>query len=258
MPLFESANKPTMKPALGILGGLGPRASADFLSSIYDYNLVEVEQHSPSLILYSDPSFPDRTEIFRAGRDRELLELTQAALDKLCDMGVAKIVIACITLHHLVPQLRPDLRRKIISLPEIIISRLSETKQRHLLITSNGTRSTRIFENHPCWNTAAAYSVWPDEADQELIHERIYREIKANARVESFVLFLEDLCAKYEVTSLVAGCTDIHRITRHLLLNGGNHRKFSVIDPLHIIAQHYRKFVDEQFQYSRAAVRKNQ
>jgi len=247
-----------MKPALGVLGGLGPLASADFLLSIYDYNLPAVEQHSPSVILYSDPSFPDRTEIIRAGRDRELLELTQSALDKLCGMGVARIVMACITIHHLVPQLRPDLRRKIISLPEIIISRLSETKQRHLLIASNGTRSTRIFENHPGWAAAAAYGVWPDEVDQQVIHERIYREIKANGRVESFVLLLEDLCAKYKVTSLVAGCTEIHRISRHLLLNGGNHGKFSVLDPLQIIAQHYREFVDEQVQYSRAAVRQHQ
>jgi len=243
-----------MKPVLGVLGGLGPLASADFLFSIYDYNLAEVEQHSPSVILYSDPTFPDRSEMFRTGHDRELLELTESALDKLCGMGVAKIVMACITLHHLVPQLRPDLRRKIISLPEILISRISETKQRQLLIASNGTRSTRIFENHPGWDTAAAYSVWPDEVDQRLIHERIYREIKANARVESFVLFLEDLCAKYEVTSIAAGCTEIHRITRHLLASGGNHRKFTVIDPLQIIAQHYRKFVDEQVQYSRVAV----
>ena len=247
-----------MKPALGVLGGLGPLASADFLLSIYDYNPDGVEQHLPSVILYSDPTFPDRTEAFRAGRDRELLELTQAALDQLCDMGVAKIVIACVTLHHLVPQLRPDLRRKIISLPEVIISRVSETKQRHLLLATNGTRSTRIFENQPGWDNAAANCIWPDEADQRLIHERIYGEIKVNARVEPVVSFLEELCAQYKVTSVVAGCTEIHRITRYLLANGGNHRKISVIDPLQIIAQHYRKFVDEQVQYSRAAGRQHQ
>jgi aspartate racemase len=244
-----------MKPVLGVLGGLGPLASADFLSSIYDYNLTDVEQHSPSVILYSDPTFPDRTETFRAGRDRELLAVTQAALDQLCGMGVTKIVMSCITLHHLVPQLRADLRGKLISLPEIIVSRVSETKQKHLLITSSGTRSTRIFENQPGWADAAPYTIWPDEADQQLIHERIYREIKANAPVEPFVSLLEHLCAKYEVTSVVAGCTDIHRVTRHLYLNGGKQRKFSVLDPLQIIAQHYRKFVDEQVQYSRVAVR---
>ena len=247
-----------MKSVLGVLGGLGPLASADFLSSIYDYNLTGVEQHSPSVLLYSDPTFPDRTEMFRAGRDRELLALTQAALDHLCGMGVTKIVIACITLHHLVPQFRPDLRGRLISLPEIIISRLGEARQRHLLITSSGTRSTRIFENQTGWAGVAPYAIWPDEADQQLIHERIYHEIKANAPVEPFVSLLEDLCAKYEVTSVVAGCTDIHRVTRHLYLNGGKQRKFSVLDPLQIIAQHYRKFVDEQVQYSRAAVRQQQ
>lgn len=232
---------------------MGPLASADFVLSIYDYNLTGVEQLSPSVILYSDPSFPDRTEIFNAGRDQELLEPLQIALDKLCDMGVAKIVIACITLHHLLPRLRPEMQRKIISLPEIIISRVSETKRRHLLIASSGTRSTRLLERQPNWETAAPYLVWPDDDDQRLIHERIYDEIKANDRVESFVSFLEGLCRKYELTSVVAACTEVHRVSRHLSLNDGDHRSLTMVDPLQIIAQDYKEFIDEQLQYSRTA-----
>lgn len=242
-----------MKCTLGVLGGMGPLASADFLLSIYDYNLGDIEQCSPIVFLYSDPSFPDRTETFFAGRDQELLELMQGALDKLCQLDVTKIVIACITLHHLLPRLSPELRDKIISLPEIIISRVSELKQRHLLVASSGTRFTRVFESHSGWDTAAPYLIWPDESDQHVIHDCIYREIKSNGEMESFVSFLEDRCLKYEVDSIVVGCTDIHRVSRYLS-NSGNHRALSYIDPLQIIAQNYEEFVNESVEHSQDVV----
>ena len=242
-----------MKRSLGVLGGMGPLASADFLSSIYDYNLDGVEQYSPIVYLYSDPTFPDRTDTFFAGRDQELLELTENALYKLCELEVTKIVIACVTLHHLLPRLSAELRDKIISLPELVLARVTESKQSHLLITSSGTRFTRIFENHPLWPAAAPYLVWPSENDQHLVHEHIYREMKANGSIKNFVWFLEDLCRKYEVNSIIVGCTDIHRVSRYLS-NGGNHHSLSFIDPLHIIAQEYEEFINEQAEHSRDAV----
>ena len=242
-----------MKRALGVLGGMGPLASADFLSSIYDYNVDGVEQTAPVVYLYSDPTFPDRTEIFCAGRDHELLEPVENALNKLCDFDVDKIVIACVTLHHLLPRLPLHLRDKIISLPEIVLSRVSESKRRHLLIASSGTRLTRLFENHPLWPAAAPFLIWPTESDQERVHEHIYREMKANGSVKAFVSFVEDLCRKYEVNSIVVGCTDVHRVSRYLS-NGGNHHALGFIDPLHIIAQNYEEFLNEQAEHSRDAV----
>lgn len=242
-----------MKRTLGVLGGMGPLASADFLSTIYDYNLDGVEQYSPIVYLYSDPTFPDRTDTFFAGRDQELLELTENALHKLCELDVTKIVMACITLHHLLPRLSPKLRDKIISLPEIVLEHVSEGKRRQLLIASSGTRYTRLFENHPLWPAAAPYIIWPDENDQHLVHQHIYREMKANGSVKAFVSFLEDLCRKYEVDSIIVGCTDIHRVSRYLS-NGGSHHALSFIDPLHIIAQKYEEFINEQAEHSRDAV----
>jgi len=61
-------------------------------------NLPDREQQSPIVFVHSDPTFPDRTETFLAGRDQEMLELVQSALEKLCRLGVTKIVIACITM----------------------------------------------------------------------------------------------------------------------------------------------------------------
>src|SRR5437764_219943 len=100
-----------MPATLGLLGGMGPLASAEFIATLYHLNLVEPEQESPSCILLSDPTFPDRTEAILAG-DTGLLALRlEQALQRLVDLGADWIVIACVTIHHVLPQVREPLRR---------------------------------------------------------------------------------------------------------------------------------------------------
>ena len=50
-----------MRTILGILGGMGPLASAEFVRSVYELNVQTKEQASPVCVLYSDPTIPDRT-----------------------------------------------------------------------------------------------------------------------------------------------------------------------------------------------------
>src|SRR4029079_293203 len=59
---------------LGIVGGMGPLASAEFVRTVYEYGLGEREQPSPTVLLYSDPTFPDRTDAFMSGNDAPVLE----------------------------------------------------------------------------------------------------------------------------------------------------------------------------------------
>ena len=55
------------KRVLGVVGGAGPLASAEFIKTIYECSLGEREQEAPVVLLYSDPTFPDRTEALLAG-----------------------------------------------------------------------------------------------------------------------------------------------------------------------------------------------
>ncbi|NJR55463.1 MAG: aspartate/glutamate racemase family protein [Acaryochloris sp. CRU_2_0] len=81
------------------------------------------------MILYSDPTFPDRSEVLLKGDYGLLLELLTAALYKLRDLHASKIVICCITSHYLLPQLPSDLRECLISLIEVILNEVIEQKK---------------------------------------------------------------------------------------------------------------------------------
>src|SRR5215510_14138151 len=102
------------KPVLGVLGGMGPLASAEFAKTIYELSgeISMREQAAPVVLMYSDPAFPDRTEAFLRGETQPLLTRLIKALELLCSMGASQLVICCMTIHYLLPQVPGALRER--------------------------------------------------------------------------------------------------------------------------------------------------
>jgi aspartate racemase len=220
---------------LGVLGGMGPLASAEFLKTIYEHSLGEREQDSPVVMLYSDPTFPDRTEALASKTTDALLARLVEALEKLRGFGVSKIVICCVTIHHLLPQLPEDLRKQVVSLTDVIFARVVRSRSRHLLVCTSGARGSGIFEGHPSWARAEEFFVLPDDRDQAAIHRLIY-QIKKNSDVGGLAPVLEALLLKYGVESFVAGCTETHLLAKCFRRSAGGAR-FGCVDPLDILAR---------------------
>lgn len=221
---------------LGVLGGMGPLASAEFLKTIYEHSLGEREQDSPVVMLYSDPTFPDRTEaLLEAKSTDDLLARLVEALGKLREFGVSKIVICCVTIHHLLPQLPEELRRQVVSLTDVIFARVARSRRRHLLICTSGARGSGVFQCHPSWESAREFFVLPDDEDQAAIHRLIY-QIKKNSDVGELAPVLEALLLKYGVESFVAGCTETHLLAKRFRRSGRGAR-FGCVDPLDILAR---------------------
>lgn len=221
---------------LGILGGMGPLASAEFVHSVYRLNVAEPEQRAPVLVLHSDPSIPDRTAAILAGDTRELAARLIAALEALAASGAHRIVIACVTIHQLLPQVPDDLRARVVSLLDLVVDELRAARGPYLLLATTGTRRARIFENHPAWGEVAGRVRFPDEADQHRLHETIYR-FKQGEPLEPFIPWLESLLGKYGAEGLVFGCTELHLFQRPLARRGPEGTPLRVIDPLLIAAQ---------------------
>src|SRR6202163_2919573 len=169
---------------LGILGGMGPLASAEFLKTIYRLNLSGSEQEAPSCVLLSDPSFPDRTEAILEGSTDVLARRLTSALEELSSLGAERIVIACVTIHHLLPQVPERLRRKVVSLLDVIAEEVRAARQPHLLLATTGTRTARIFERHEGWDSIAEWVRLLDADDQHRLHDWISR-LKRSEPAES-------------------------------------------------------------------------
>jgi len=219
-------------PPIGVLGGMGPLASAEFLKTIYEASLDRPEQQTPSVVLHSDPSMPDRTTAFLNGGTPLVLARFIRSLEALDAEGVSRIVVCCVTIHHLLPQLPPELRGRIVSLIDVIADAVTATPERHLLLCTTGTRQLRLFERHEAWDRMRQHLLLPDDEDQARVHETIYR-VKQFGDVPLLVRTVEELLAKYDARSFVAACTEVHFAAKQINRAGAS---FRCIDPLQIIA----------------------
>ena len=220
---------------IGVVGGLGPLASAEFLKSIYESALVDREQDLPKVFMVSDPTFPDRTEAFLNGHTHDLLERLITVLEHLSQLGAEKIIICCVTIHYLLPRLPQDLRARVISLLDVIFDQLEQKRTKHLLVCSSGTRRLQLFENHARWKEFSDLMVLPDESDQQVIHRDLIYPMKAAFDVTTQARLLRSMLEKYRVDSFVVGCSEVHMLAK--LGFSGNGAGFNCIDPLAILAR---------------------
>jgi aspartate racemase len=228
---------PAQPPILGIVGGMGPLASAELLRTIYRLHICDPEQASPVCILHSDPTFPDRTAAIREGRTGILAERLARAVTDLEEVGASRVLIACITVHCVLGSLPARLRRRVISLIDLTLDELLNSGTGpFLLLTTSGTRDARIFESHERWETVAGRVRFLDDQDQERLHAWVYR-LKAGEPSAPCLDWIGSLAGRYGAAGLVFGCTELHLLWEPIVAGGGEARCGSIIDPLRIAAR---------------------
>lgn len=226
------------KEVLGVLGGMGALASAEFLKTIYEENVGRTEQDAPVVMLYSDPTFPDRTDAFLRGEAHLVNAPLIEALNRLSQLGASKFVMCCMTIHYLVPGLPADLRGRIISLMDTIFDKLERDSRRHLMICSTGARRLGLFEEHARWNEFKDSILFPDEQEQATLHRIIY-QMKNGDSIPQMKSYLESLLDKYKVNSFIAGCSEIHLLSKQYPLPNESAEGYTCFDPLLIIAREF-------------------
>ena len=226
------------KPVLGVLGGMGGLASAEFVKTVYEISgeVSEQEQTGPVVVMYSDPAFPDRTTAFLRGETQPILTRLIDALQLLDRLGASHFVICCMTIHYLLPQLPGALGERIISLPDVMFSAVESLKKKHLVISSTGTIKLELLQRQPRWRDVRNYFVFPSEDEQRQMHDLIY-EVKQNRKLQEARLFVETLLARHRVNSFVAACSEIHLLAKQFETSGAQQRGYGCIDPLLIIAR---------------------
>jgi aspartate racemase len=84
---------------LGILGGMGPAASAEFINRLIQQTPASCDQEHIPFVLWNEPRTPDRSTSIRNGDDRPLPYLLQG-VQALKSVGCDVIVIPCNTAHY--------------------------------------------------------------------------------------------------------------------------------------------------------------
>lgn len=94
-----------MKKKLGILGGMGPQATADLFQKIIDKTNAARDAEHLRIFIDNNPQIPDRIAAVLEGKG-DVQGAMQKSLQVLENCGADVIVVPCVTAHYFLPQLK--------------------------------------------------------------------------------------------------------------------------------------------------------
>lgn len=141
--------KKDLKYDLGIVGGMGPEATAYFYKMLIDDTDVSKEQEHLSIVILSQAKIPDRTKhILSGGKDPYPMILE--TIQTLDEMGVDKIVMPCNTAHYYQDKIKKEIGLKFISLIDETINYLKKHYKDHtiVLLSTEATSQLKIYQTN--------------------------------------------------------------------------------------------------------------
>lgn len=134
---------------LGILGGMGPLATVDFLAKLVAADVADTDQRHMPFVVRSVPQIPDRSRAIIKGGETPLPALRQG-MQALAVMGATVVAMPCNTAHHWAEALTaPDLP-PILHIVDAVADRLARMLPGGApiaVLSTEGTRAARVYEN---------------------------------------------------------------------------------------------------------------
>lgn len=225
-----------MKKILGILGGMGPQATADLLQKIIGLTAANSDQEHIHIYIDNYPQIPERISAILKGSVSPAPAL-QEGLDRLAALGAQCIVMPCVTAHYFLPQLRMPQQIQFINMlqtaAEAGVARYG--KQRAALLATPATLRSDLLAK--AMEKAGANYLLPLDREREELGELIYA-VKSGEPlmdiVKRFNVMLEAMVGR-GAHYFVLGCTELPLIAAQ-----------ATVAPYH--------FVDPTIELAKAAV----
>ncbi|MBQ3229627.1 MAG: amino acid racemase [Clostridia bacterium] len=199
---------------LGVIGGLGPLATAYFMELITVMTDAEKDQQHLKMVIYSDPEIPDRTDYILGKSDKSPLPGFASAGKALQSLGCDVLAIPCITAHCFHEQI--EAASGVETLHAIrdtaLLLKQAGIKKAGLMAT-DGTVQSRVFQNELEKNGIEV--VLPSESAQKDVMALIYRDIKCGRApdMDAFFRVKSELSAN-GAQAVLLGCTELSLIKR--------------------------------------------
>lgn len=216
---------------LGVIGGLGPMATAYFMELLTRMSDAGTDQEHMEVLIYSKPSIPDRTKYILGESDESPLPAMLSIGEKLREAGADLFAVPCITAHYFHEDLEKKLGVPMVNgLLETALYLAKEKKSRVGILATDGTIQSRLLQD--VLGEYGIQSIVPGEESQRKVMSIVYDEIKAgnSADMGKFKQVSAELFEKGAQVILLA-CTELSLIKKENVLPAG------YLDILEVIAR---------------------
>jgi len=218
------------KKVIGILGGMGPEATADLFIRIIRATPAKRDQDHIRVIIDSNPRIPDRTAAIMGRGPTPLREMMKTAKN-LERAGADLIIIPCNTAHYYYEELKRGIRIPVLNIvgltAQMVRNQFCNVKKVGFIGTT-GTIISGIYDQ-----ALQKRVIYPPQKLQDKVMEAIYDKIKAGQINEGKDIIIE--VATHLIMEgaeiIVCGCTEVSLVLKSVDV------PVPVIDPLQILAE---------------------
>lgn len=200
-----------MPDFLGVLGGMGPLATADFLRKLVEKTDAANDQEHIPVVLYGDCTTSDRTASI-VGTGPSPLPQMLAGIRFLNDAGVSAICIPCNSAHRWYDQLQAASRVPVI---HIVHASARQVERKNSAARSIGVLSTLGTHRMGMYSSALAdmgyHVVTPSEHEFDTLISPAIAMNKANNWSDAEPLYAAAAQGLIDRGSdiIILGCTEI-------------------------------------------------
>lgn len=217
---------------VGILGGMGPEASAELYRRVIRLTDAAIDQDHVPLLVYSNPDIPDRSAAILEGGATPLPALRES-VRRLAAAGAETIAIACNTAHHFFDGIQSAVDVPILHMvrasAEWTATNLPDVRRVGLLATT-GTVRCGLYDD--AFAEVGLEVCRPSETSQARVMEAIYR-VKAGKQPVGPAATLAEVGQELVgqgAQALVLGCTEVS------VALGRYESDVPLVDPLDVVA----------------------
>lgn len=197
-------------PLVGILGGMGPAATVDFYSKLIAATPAATDQEHLRVMIWADPSVPDRTRAITGGGEDPTARLVEGA-QQLKDAGAAFYVVTCNGAHAFLPHVRERVDLDYLSIVEVTTEHIAALPYASAagLLATEATLTAGLYQES--FARQGIDPVVPDAHGQHVVMEAIYAVKAGTLTIElerELVAVAEGLVAD-GADVIVAACTEI-------------------------------------------------
>ncbi|MBQ8836751.1 MAG: amino acid racemase [Clostridia bacterium] len=219
------------KQTIGIIGGMGPMATADLFTKIINLTDAKKDAEHIHILIDNNPQIPDRTSAILHGTESPLPYLIQSA-ERLADAGADFLIIPCITSHGFYDELVANVKIPVLNIVEETAKHLvSNSVSKAVLLATDGTRHTNVFGN--IFEKFGIELLYPSDEVQADLMDMIYNGVKAGAdKWDSTSVNRELSRLKSEgAETVILGCTELPLAAKLYGING------DLVDPTTVLAK---------------------
>ncbi len=205
-----------MEKKIGIIGGMGPKATCELLEKIIKYTDASKDQEHIGIILECDTKVPDRSAAILSGGESPAPELI-ACGKRLIGAGADILVMHCNTAHYFYDEVAPKLDAPLFHMLRETAKSIAEAGIRRVgVLATTGTKQSGVYDK--ALNEYGVEAVYPGGAKQDLLMSLVYDFAKRGSG-EFDEDGMRDILTSLRETgaeTLIIGCTEVPILLRQL------------------------------------------